>query len=133
MAALTISLDDGWSFTQVSGQERNKPDNRGTEVGEWLPIKIPTGVHEQLIKSSRIPDPFVGMSMWRSKQVIKFNIWAYSGLNEHVVQWIGEETWAFRTTLAIPAGLHALPYLDLVFDGLDTYATVEIDGKPVLE
>ncbi|KAG8797423.1 hypothetical protein FRC16_008878 [Serendipita sp. 398] len=111
---LTLDLEDGWVFTQLSGNNRNQPSNRGTDTGEWLPTKIPTGVHEELLKLSRIPDPFVG-------------------LNEHLVQWIGEETWAFQTKFTITAEMHALPNVDLVFDGLDTYATVELDGKKVLE
>ncbi|KAG8808089.1 hypothetical protein FRC17_004131, partial [Serendipita sp. 399] len=110
---ITVSIEEGWSFTQLSGHERNQSSNRGTNLGEWLPTKVPTGVHEELLKHSRIPDPFVG-------------------INEHLIQWIGEETWAFQTKLTVTAEMHALPHIDLVFDGLDTYATVQLDGKTVL-
>ncbi|KIM26256.1 glycoside hydrolase family 2 protein [Serendipita vermifera MAFF 305830] len=107
-------LDDGWSFTQLTGHDRNEPGNKGTDRGEWLPVKVPTGVHEELLKVSRIPDPFIG-------------------LNEHLVQWIGEEDWAFRTKITITPEMHALPHIDLILDGLDTYATVEFDGTTILE
>ena len=55
------------------------------------------------------------------------------GLNEHLVQWIGEESWAFQTKFSVSAAAHGLSHIDLVFEGLDTYATVLIDGKTVLE
>lgn len=29
--------------------------------------------------------------------------------------------------------MHALPHIDLIFEGLDTYATVELDGTNILE
>jgi hypothetical protein len=29
--------------------------------------------------------------------------------------------------------MHAMPHIDLVFDGLDTYTTIELDGKKILE
>jgi len=54
------TLDTGWFFTQLTGHGRNEPGNKGTDSGEWLPAKVPTGVHEELIKASRIPDPFIG-------------------------------------------------------------------------
>ncbi len=60
MAAISAPLSDGWSFTQLTGHERNQPNHKGTDTGEWLPAKVPTGVHEELLRASRIPDPFVG-------------------------------------------------------------------------
>ena len=58
--SLNKTLDDGWFFTQLTGHERNESTNKGTDIDEWLPVKIPTGVHEELLKISRIPDPFIG-------------------------------------------------------------------------
>ena len=29
--------------------------------------------------------------------------------------------------------MHAMPHIDLVFDGLDTYTTIELDGRKILE
>lgn len=63
MTTISIPLSTGWSFTQLSGNERNQEGNKGTDVGEWLPTTVPTGVHEELLKVSRIPDPFVG-TLW---------------------------------------------------------------------
>ncbi|PVF95284.1 glycoside hydrolase [Serendipita vermifera] len=115
MSTISKDLTESWSFTQLSGQEKNTPDNRGTEKDEWLPIeRIPTGVHEQLLQLSRIPDPFVG-------------------LNEHRVQWIGEEEWAFKTRFTATPDMKAFSHIDLVFEGLDTYSTVQLDGHTILK
>lgn len=113
-SAIVLNLDKGWSFTQLTGHDRNQPSNKGTEPGEWLPVDVPTGVHDELLKLSRIPDPFVG-------------------LNEHLIQWIGEESWAFQTKFSIPTSAHRLSHIDIVFEGLDTYATVSVDGRTILE
>jgi beta-mannosidase len=130
MAAISVPLSDGWSFTQLTGHERNQPNNRGTDNGEWLSAKVPTGVHEELLRVSRIPDPFIGERSPASLCVILI---PDLGLNEHLVQWIGEETWAFKTKFTVTAEMHARPHIDLIFDGLDTYATVELDGKVILK
>jgi beta-mannosidase len=133
--SLNKSLDDGWSFTQLTGHERNESANKGTDSGEWLPAKIPTGIHEELLKVSRIPDPFIGQLL-RLSPPTSFGLHSShrsTGLNEHLVQWIGEEDWAFRTKIQITPEMHAMPHIDLVFDGLDTYTTVELDGKKILE
>lgn len=62
---------------------------------------------------TRIPDPFLD-------------------LNERAVQWIGERDWAYRTEFRVaPAKSNATT--ELVFEGLDTFATVKVNGKEVLK
>lgn len=70
------TLDDGWFFTQLTGHERNESANKGTDIGEWLPVKVPTGVHEELLKVSRIPDPFIGQLLGLSRSML-FNLTRY--------------------------------------------------------
>lgn len=70
MASHTIPLEDDWAFTQLTGQERNTENNKGTDKDEWISTKVPTGVHEQLLKMSRIPDPFVGTLPFAYLQVL---------------------------------------------------------------
>ncbi|PCH41492.1 glycoside hydrolase family 2 protein [Wolfiporia cocos MD-104 SS10] len=107
---MTISrvLHDGWSFTQVGGGEV-------VRAGEWLPVhSFPTTVHVELIKHKRIPDPFIGLHEWD-------------------VQWIGEAPWAFKTQFTASEAEASAPNVDLVFDGLDTFATVTLNGQKILE
>ena len=79
----------------------------------FLPVaQFPTNVHLDLIHNKMIPNPFIGK-------------------NEIDVQWVGEKAWIYKTTFALPHmnGRKAV----LAFGGLDTYATVRLNGHQILE
>ncbi|KAJ9150409.1 Beta-mannosidase B 2 [Pleurostoma richardsiae] len=104
MAPLTtIPIDKNWEFRQADQDDTT-----------FLPVsQFPTNVHLDLLHHGLIKDPFIGK-------------------NELDVQWIGEAQWRYRTTFtspAVPAGARAV----LAFDGLDTFATVVLNGKTILE
>ena len=73
---------------------------------------MPGCVHRDLLRLGLIPDPF-----WAS--------------NELQLQWIEERDWEYRATFAVPAALLAEEVVDLVADGLDTVATVTLNGREV--
>jgi len=58
--------------------------------------------------------------------------------NETRVQWVGEEEWTYRTTLTVPdvpsqvGGASTPVKTELVFDGLDTFCTIVLNGKTIL-
>lgn len=97
-----IPVDKNWEFKQVNDND-----------AKFLPVaQFPTNVHLDLLHHGLIPDPYVGK-------------------NELDVQWIGEKSWVYRTTFtapALPDGATAV----LAFDGLDTFATVVLNGSEVL-
>lgn len=63
----------------------------------------------------RIPDPYVD-------------------LNERAVQWVGEKNWVYRVSFPTPSQSPKAPYTtDLVFEGLDTFATVFLNGTEILK
>jgi beta-mannosidase len=63
---------------------------------------------------SRIEDPFLGF-------------------NELKCEWVAQKDWTYRVRLpAFKAGADGTRYC-LVFEGLDTYATVELNGEVVFE
>lgn len=99
----TIPVDKNWEFKQA-----DKDD------AKFLPVaQFPTNVHLDLIHHGIIPDPYIGK-------------------NELDVQWIGETAWIYRTTITVPKvekGSKAV----LAFDGLDTFATVVLNGTEILE
>lgn len=103
----TIPINKHWSFKQA-----DKEDSK------FLPVaQFPTNVHLDLIANNIIADPFIGK-------------------NENDVQWIGEVPWAYKTTFPSPSlspserrTVKAL----LAFDGLDTFATVILNGKEILK
>ncbi len=87
---------------------------RHPQRAEWYPATVPGGVHLDLLHNRLVSDPF-----W--------------GTNESQLQWIGTVDWEYALTFEVGPGVRALPHVDLVFDGLDTYATVLLNGTPVLD
>lgn len=73
---------------------------------------LPTSIHLDLQRAGTIPDPQLG-------------------LNERGVQWVHDATWRYFTSLAVSAPQHSR--VCLVFEGLDTFATVRLDGVVILE
>ncbi|KAK7470700.1 hypothetical protein VKT23_002122 [Stygiomarasmius scandens] len=97
-----------FSFTQIGGGE-------GTKDGEWLQVsQFPTSVHVELLNLKRIPDPFIGLQEWD-------------------VQWIGESRWSFKTTFSVTEDELKSSNADLLFEGLDTFATVLLNGTQILQ
>ena len=102
-----IPIDKNWEFKQA--------DKEGSE---YLPVaQFPTNVHLDLLAHGLIPDPYIGK-------------------NELDVQWVGEAVWVYRTAFSSPTfggsgGGSAKAVL--AFDGLDTFATVVLNGKKILE
>jgi beta-mannosidase len=76
---------------------------------EWLPAIVPGGVHTDLLALGRIPDPFVGD-------------------NEKRVQWVAESDWVYRTSFTCSNELFSEEKTLLVCDGLDTLATLTLNG-----
>lgn len=79
----------------------------GTEA---IPAVVPGEVHTDLLRAGLIPDPF-------------------DGNNESALAWIGLTDWQYRTVFTFQNGQHARH--DLVADGLDTAATIRLNGKVV--
>lgn len=48
------------------------------------------------------------------------------------MEWVGEKSWTYQTSFKSPA-LSSARKVALVFEGLDTFAVVKLNGKIVLE
>ena len=79
---------------------------------EWLPASVPGGVHTDLLRLGRIDDPFVGDEELR-------------------VQWVAQQDWEYRRTIFVDHHLLSHDRVQLVCDGLDTLATVSVNGSVV--
>ncbi|MCL5995418.1 MAG: glycoside hydrolase family 2 protein, partial [Chloroflexi bacterium] len=77
----------------------------------WLPAQVPGDVHNSLLADGRIPDPF------------------YS-TNVEQVQWVEEREWWYRTVFDHHPGSDQPDPRDyLMFYGLDTFATIYLNGE----
>ena len=79
---------------------------RAADVGP-VPASVPGCVHTDLLDAGLIPDPYVDD-------------------NEVGLAWIGRSEWVYETTFDFAEGGH--DRVDLVADGLDTVATVSLNG-----
>lgn len=80
---------------------------------EWLQANVPGCVHTDLLRNQKISEPF-------------------NGKNELDLQWIDKKDWEYETVFDVSEELLALPHLELVFHGLDTYADVYINEQHIL-
>lgn len=80
--------------------------------GQWYPATVPGNIHTDLMANNLIPDPFFGT-------------------NEDSVQWVADSVWTYRLLFDADCAGNGLQYENrwLVFDGLDTYAEVWLNGK----
>lgn len=86
---------------------------RATDEQTWLPAQVPGCVHTDLLKNGKIDAPFVGT-------------------NEKALQWIDKKDWEYRASIDIAPEQLAHHKLELVCEGLDTYAEVYVNDKLVL-
>ncbi|HEX3987754.1 MAG TPA: glycoside hydrolase family 2 protein [Acidobacteriaceae bacterium] len=76
------------------------------------PALIPGSTYTNLLAAGSIPDPFFGE-------------------NNSEVQWVAEKSWFFERSFEAAADFHGKEYVELVCHGLDTLATVELNGHPL--
>jgi beta-mannosidase len=79
---------------------------------DWIPAQVPGCIHTDLLAAGKISDPF-----YRD--------------NEKSVQWIGETDWVFRRTFQVDEEFLARRAVHLRCDGLDTLATIRLNGQEV--
>ena len=57
----------------------------------------------------------------------------FIGFNEIKAEWVGLKSWTYRVAIARPSLPSSTSRAVLAFDGLDTFATVTLGGKTILE
>ncbi|MEV4776676.1 glycoside hydrolase family 2 protein [Microbacterium sp. LWH12-1.2] len=107
IAPVRRDLHSGWSLTAASG-----PAPQTFALPDAVPAAVPGCVHTDLLAAGLIPDPYLDD-------------------NEALLAWIGLVDWTYATSFEWVPDAHERH--DLVFDGLDTVATVRLNGQVVLE
>jgi beta-mannosidase len=103
-------LHDHWTVRAVGDLSEVPAALRDLSVD----AQVPGCVHTDLMRAGKIPDP-------------------YRGLDEFQTRWIGHSDWAYRTTFEADGTLFDHERIDLVCDGLDTVARIELNGSLVAE
>lgn len=104
-----IQLSDNWQCKQRTAT-LSLVDDASNDKG-WFPASVPGTVQQALLATNQIPDPFYGR-------------------NETLVQWVGESDWMYRCTFNRPDSAPG-DCVMLCFDGLDTFATVWLNGQQI--
>uniref|UniRef100_A0AAU6WW94 beta-mannosidase n=1 Tax=Chryseobacterium endophyticum TaxID=1854762 RepID=A0AAU6WW94_9FLAO len=92
------------SLASRNWQFKNSKENK------WLTATVPGTAHLDLMNNNMIPDP-------------------YKDENEKKVQWVENEDWDYQTQFTVSATELENQHIDLVFDGLDTFAEIYLNGK----
>lgn len=87
---------------------------RQLSLGKWMPATVPGTVHTDLMANGVIEDPFYR-------------------INETTQQWIDKVDWEYRCTFNAPEEITGKNIINLLFKGLDTYATVYLNSEKILE
>lgn len=103
--------DLGGEWTVRAADPAAVPAALGARV---LPARVPGCVHLDLIAAGVIDDPCVAE-------------------HELAHRWIGEADFVYERVLDVPPRWLDAPRLELVFEGLDTFAAVALDGAVVGE
>jgi beta-galactosidase/beta-glucuronidase len=118
--AFTLSqiplIDFTWSEAGSQDEGRTKIPTKYANIqifGQLHQLLTNYSIHLDLLAANRIPDPFIGM-------------------NEKLVQWVHSKDWLYKCEFQIEP-IRTGEKVDLVFDGLDTFAIVDLNGKEILK
>jgi beta-mannosidase len=102
-------------FSHADSRMKLNRDWQFRELGtdHWLQASVPGCVHTDLLANRLIADPF-----W--------------GTNEEKLQWIEERDWEYKTDFTVDEDLWRNDRHELVFEGLDTYCHVFLNGELIL-
>ncbi|GAB6878321.1 glycoside hydrolase family 2 protein [Halorubrum gandharaense] len=108
-----VDLGGEWEFRRAPDAPPI-PEHVSDAVDEWMHATVPGDVYTDLERAGLIDDPF-------------------DEDNELDVQWVGRTDWEYRRTVTISASLldHAAVKLECL--GLDTVATVTVNGSTVID
>ena len=104
-------------FSQSSVLERKLHRNwtfQEKNSNKWFPATVPGCVHTDLMANGIIEDP-------------------YYRLNESKVQWVDKKDWIYQNIFETSEDEIELQNHELIFEGLDTYASVYLNDSIILE
>ena len=110
----TQLLSQNWEWKEKPQDSTSDLDALSEDSDQWTPTSVPTEIFKDLLESKKIPDP-------------RFE------LNELEVQWVGGTDWLYRTQFQFDRALDNGEEAVLVFEGLDTFANVYLNGELILQ
>ena len=108
---MSVKLTDNWKLQWFEPGERPPLEIASPDYTDyfWLDAKVPGDVHSTLVRKRVIDDPFVGH-------------------NDMKCRWVEEKEWWYRTRFNWDGEPEDGEIAELLFEGLDTFATVYLNG-----
>ena len=85
---------------------------KGLDTLGWKTATVPGNVFTDLLAHKIIEDPFINT-------------------NEEKVQWVSKKEWIYKTTFKLREEVLKKQHINLTFNGLDTYATIYLNGSEI--
>ena len=79
-----------------------------------IPVNVPSVVQQNLYDAGLIPHPYLGTV-------------------EHDLLWISDHPWSYTTHFNVDKNFLEKDVVELVFDGIDTYAEVSLNGQKLFD
>ena len=86
----------------------------GDTLGINLSVEVPSVVQQNLFEAGLIPHP-------------------YQGTVENDLLWISAHPWTYTLNFDVDSKLMGMDQVDLVFEGIDTYASVTLNGQTLFD
>jgi beta-mannosidase len=108
-------LFTSFAYSQIVQKTFLNENWQFTEMGRdnWLPATVPGTVHTDLLNNKIIENPNFGN-------------------NEKKLQWIEEKDWEYRTIFSVEGKTFSKQNIEIIFDGLDTYAKVYLNDTLII-
>ena len=120
MTAVTSPIAEGWSWKQ---RDASVASVLGELASTWTSAdRIPSEIHVELLKTGRIPDPFLGFNEHEVQceyRPISSLLWLHLQLVG-----VGETEWLYTTKFDVPMEETNWKHAELLFEGLDTLCDV---------
>ncbi|WP_371018552.1 beta-mannosidase [Pseudalkalibacillus sp. JSM 102089] len=109
-----MKLSSEWKLQWFEAGEKNPLELAAPYYIDhfWMTTAVPGDVHSTLIDKKLIKDPFIGH-------------------NDLDCRWVEEKEWWYRTSFSWDESLSKSEKLELEFEGLDTFATVYLNGLEI--
>lgn len=107
-------LNNNWKLKYFEPVEERDADIASVNTPDrfWMSVKVPGDVHSTLLEHKIIDNPFFGH-------------------NDQKCQWVEDKVWWYRKKFNYDKDLADDERLLLVFEGLDTFATVYLNGLKI--
>lgn len=109
-----MKLNNNWKLRQFDVGAARDLEVASPEYIDyfWMTTTVPGDVHSTLLKRKLIDDPFFGH-------------------NDLKCQWVEEKIWWYRMTFEFHEEIKKGERYELIFDGLDTFATIFLNGVEI--